>query len=454
MGISNWFHPATKASPPDDLRSALFDALDDEDYEAAVHLINRNGDRIRAEFKSWMTVPVDIRADPVRPNRYGHALVTIARLFENSGDASLMRLLQGEASDNPIVRWQEAMERADKLIGDRHPDEAVQLLRDAIDGMTGFTGTAVDQFRPKLLGRLGNALAQLGDTAEAIRVTREALELCQRSGDEEGVQVYRRNLEFLGGHDIEAPGGQRMRVVFLDSDGRTLTRKELGGTGSVRWEMRQLEPIDPEAERLHTEGRAAGARGEHAAAIALFSEAAERDPRWAYPVYDRAFAHLCEQHFDAALDDYRKALELSPSGFFVARTAVDMLTREAAGEFPRGLYAAFAMLEHMPREQQESIAGQMVEKFPSHAPAWELRARLLTDPAAKLDAIEHGLAARPDPDVRGALLVQQAMALNTVGDSTRALEILDPLTSSVGDSLATYANATIFAAFIRGQKTN
>jgi hypothetical protein len=166
-------------------------------------------------------------------------------------------------------------------------------------------------------------------------------------------------------------------------------------------------------------------------------------------VYDRAFAHLLKHEFDAALADYRKTLELSPLGYFVAAAAADMLTREAAGEFPDGLYAAFAMLEHMPADEQRHVAGQLVSQFPSHAPAWELHARFLEDPSDKLAAIERGLLARPDPDTRGSLLVQKAFALHATGEREAAWEILAPLASNVGDSPTTHVKACIAAAVIR-----
>jgi hypothetical protein len=170
-------------------------------------------------------------------------------------------------------------------------------------------------------------------------------------------------------------------------------------------------------------------------------------------VYDRAFAHLLRGEFDDALTDYRKTLELSPLGYFVAATAADMLTREAAGEFPVGLYAAFATLEFAPPDEQRSIARQLVAQFPSHAPAWELHARFLEDPSDKLAAIERGLLAHPDPDTRGSLLVQKALALHASGERELALEILDPLTGAVGDSATTHVHAHMAAAIIRSAET-
>jgi predicted TPR repeat methyltransferase len=119
----------------------------------------------------------------------------------------------------------------------------------------------------------------------------------------------------------------------------------------------RVHNVDPEAQRLHEEGRVAGGKGDYDTVIALFTKAAARDPTWPYPVYDRAFMHLLKQKFDAALVDYRKTLELSPLGYFVAATAADLLTREREGEFPPGLYAAFAMLENMTDEQERRRDG-------------------------------------------------------------------------------------------------
>jgi hypothetical protein len=130
-----------------------------------------------------------------------------------------------------------------------------------------------------------------------------------------------------------------------------------------------------------------------------------------------------------------------------------LLIREAAGEFPAGLYLAFAMLEHIPKEQQQSIAEQLVERFPSHAPAWNLLAIGIQDPSAKLTAIERGLAARPDPDTGGSLLILKAVSLHALGQTTSALELLESLREAP-DSLSTQAKATITATAVRSSLTS
>jgi tetratricopeptide (TPR) repeat protein len=290
----------------------------------------------------------------------------------------------------------------------------------------------------------------MGDKDEAIRVTREALELCKESGDAEGVQAYTRNLQTMGAPEFaQSLGDAGFHIVFHDADGRVLSSDEVSvASGTIRFEVRSGRNIHPEAQRLHEEGRATGARGDHSGAIVLFNQAAAIEPAWPYPVYDRAFAHLLMREFDAALVDYRKVLELAPKGFYVAAAAADLLIREAAGEFPKGLYYAFAMLEHMPAEQQQSIAGQLVEQFPSHAPAWSLLANSIQDPAERLTAIERGLQARPDPDTRGSLLIRKALTLRDLGQTTSALELLASLSGTAG-SLSTQAKATAAAALVR-----
>jgi tetratricopeptide (TPR) repeat protein len=457
MAISDWFPSRSTLSRPDDLRAALFDALERKDYERAMRLINDNSDRIRSDFRSWTTPPESLGGNEDALSRYVNTLMTIARVFEKSGDASLRIWLEGGGRDgpNPLTQWTEALEQAGQLTESGQAAEAVVLLRATLENIATTTGTGVSRYRARCLGSLGAALHKVGNTSEAVRVTREALEICRQAGDDEGVKAYTKNLTVIGSFEIaDSRSGHRFNVVFQDSDGRTLLPEELPGpTGRCTWQVRDARSPHPDAQQLHEQGRAAGQKGDHDTAIALFTKAAKLDPSWPYPVYDRAFAHLLKHEYDAALADYRKTLELSPPGYFVAATAADMLTREASGEFPPGLYAAFAMLEHMPREQQQSIAAQLVEKFPSHAPAWAEHARFLENPSDQLAAIERGLLARPDPDTRGSLLVQKALALHASGKRELALKILDQLTGAVGDSLTTHVEAVLAAAVIRSAAT-
>lgn len=457
MGILHPFRKRDGSSRHEDLLQALLDAVERQDVSALMALINENSDAIRTQFRSWTKVPESIRNDPTALDRYGRTLFTVASLFDREGDSSLMECLTGRDRDNPIAEWVQDLERADSLISNGQATEAVPLLRAMLELAGTLSGPAVGPMRARALGRLGIALSKTGDSAEAIRVTREALELCEQAGDKEGIKAYQTNLTVLGAYEIAQRNGtgRRLVVVFFDSNGNVLTPEDLSTTtGTIRWEVRFLGERNREAERLHDEGRAAGAKGDYDVAISLLTQAADLDPAWAYPIYDRAYSHLLKQDFDAALADYRKALELCPQGFFLAAQNADMLAREMAGEFPRGLSLPVAMLADMPREQQQSAAEQLTHKFPSCAVGWDIHVNFIKDPAVRLAAIESGLAARPDADTRGSLFVKKAMALEQLGETARAIEILKPLTEHIGDSISTHAKAYVMLAVIRGKHGN
>ena len=437
MGTFDWLARRRPPEPPPDLREALIAAYSAQQYEALADLINANVSAIRESFPGWTTVPSQIRHDAEALDRYARTLFAIATAFERAGDASLMTRLRG---GRQFIEWGNELDAAKKLLDEERAAEAVPLLA----SFDGLSGNGVAYYRPRVLGRLGVALAQTGDKREAVRVTTEALELCRAAGDEEGIRTYTTNLDILGTFDIPANDGTdaNMTVACRDEQGHTLTLDELQTVGgTVKWEVRGAASVPPEAERLHREGRAAGARGDYETAASLLTRAAELAPSWPHPYYDRAFTHLLQDDFEAALRDYRKTMELAPGGFFTAEVAVDTLTREATGEFFSGLYAAFAMLEHMPVDQRRAIVAQLVEKLPSFAPAWNEHADSVTDPVQRLEAIEKGLAARPDRDTRGFLIIKKAMTMSALGDTDGAARLLHQLASDSSAPANTRAGA-------------
>jgi len=453
MGLFDRFRKYGSPSS-EDLRDALVDAFGRQDSSALIDLINENRDTIHAEFRSWAKAPESIRTDPAAVDRYARTLFMIASLFERTGDSSLMKILAGPDGDNPIIHWQKDLERVDGMLEHGQAANGIPILRAMLETVNQLSGPGADGMRARTLGRLGHALSETGEKSEAIRVTRDALEICRAAGDEEGVKTYQNNLMALSAYEIPERDSRRGRIslVFTDAEGRTLTPEEvLQARGKIRWEIRFDGPLNPDAERLHQEGRAAGAKGDFDRAIALFTQASALNPDWPYPIYDRAFSHLLKKEFELARVDYRKVLELSPKGFFKAAETLDMLDREAAGEFPAGLSIGIATLPDMPADMQRSIAEHLVEKFPSCPAGWQTHANYLEDPTARLAAIASGLAARPDPDTRGFLSVNKALVLADQGRVDEAIAILKPLTESIGDSIPAHAAAYVALAMIRSR---
>lgn len=232
------------------------------------------------------------------------------------------------------------------------------------------------------------------------------------------------------------------RIIFRSEDGREVTANDLAdATGTFKYEIMDTTEIPAKANELHQKARQLGAAGEYEQAIELLAQAQSLAPEWPYPVYDAAFTYLMMRDFEKAREFYKRTVDLSPRGFFTALTALDTLEREAAGDLPEGTYAAYVSLEWIDSpEQKAELVAALIERIPTFAPAWKEHALLCDDPSNRLASIEKGLAANPDAETKGILLINKAVTLDEQGDNQGAVEILGNL---VLDPKTTFGNEHI-----------
>jgi tetratricopeptide (TPR) repeat protein len=210
-----------------------------------------------------------------------------------------------------------------------------------------------------------------------------------------------------------------------------------GLSGPFQYEILGKSNVPAEAESLHKQARLAGEAGDYKNAIALLKRASNLAPAWPYPVYDMAFTYLLMKDAENAREHYRKTVELAPRGFFTAITALDALDREAKGDLPAGTYLAYVSLEWMDDAGKKADAiRQLVKRLPGFAPVWKEQVILADTDAEKLAAIEKGLAANPDGETKGILLINKALVLDRSGDRDGAIRLLGELAL---DPAATYA---------------
>jgi tetratricopeptide (TPR) repeat protein len=208
-------------------------------------------------------------------------------------------------------------------------------------------------------------------------------------------------------------------------------------TGTFRYEILGKSNVPSEAESLHKQARQAGAAGDYEKAITLLERASSLAPAWPYPVYDMAFTYLLMKDAEHARKHYRKTVELAPRGFFTAITALDALDREANGDIPAGTYLAYLSLEWMDDAGKKAdFVQQLVKRVPSFAPAWKELAMQADTDADQLAAIEKGLAANPDGETKGILLINKALIMDRSGDRDGAVRLLGDLAL---DPTSTYA---------------
>lgn len=241
-----------------------------------------------------------------------------------------------------------------------------------------------------------------------------------------------------------APAGS---VVFRSPDGRVLSREELKNvSGTFKYEIVGGEAVPDEARALHQQARDAGSRGKYDEAIALLQRASTAAPRWPYPVYDLAFTYLLKEDYENARLYYRKTLELSPRGYFTAITALDTLERERKGDFRPGLYLAYVSLEWMDDSSgRADVVRQLAERQPAFAPGLKERALLAEDDEERLQWIEKALAANPDGETKGILLINKALVLDRRGEKEAAVKLLGELALDPTSTFATehLAKATL-----------
>jgi tetratricopeptide (TPR) repeat protein len=418
----------------DELRDALFEAVTASNTRVIKKLVTSHLERTIALFPTWKILPPTVRSDPSQTKRWAEGLMTVASVVAALGNDSLIAQLYGKPEENIIVSWQDAFlaAQADENAGNHAL--AIETLEQMLEKTSGLTGTAVDDLLPKTYGLLGTAYYRAGQQERARAFTSRAREHCARIGDREGVEIYSANLRM-----IEQSGG----LVFRDAHGRLMTAEEVqAATGILHWEFHDVSNVPTEAVALHQQGREAGARGDYDQAIALFTKAAELASDWPYPVYDRAYTRLLMEDFDSALADYRKTSEMAPRGFFTTLTAVHTLNREQKGDLPRGLYLSYLMLEPIhDAKERRFLLQQFLDKCPGYAPAWQKLANLAEGDGERLRAIERGLAADPDPETKGMLLLNKALTLFGSGDGEGGVELLRTLVMDQESTLATEALA-------------
>jgi len=418
----------------DELREALFEAAGASDAALVSKLAADHLERIVGLFPAWKTVPPAVRSDPRQLERWAKGVLGVAHAVALLGDDSLLEQVLARPEDDVLRPWGNAYLAAQADVEARDYASAIKSLEQVLERNAEVAGTGVDDLRAKSWGMLGIAYFRAGNKEQARACTLKARDLCARIGDDEGIEIYTEHLKIID------QGG---RLVFHDEQGRLLTPAEVhAATGKLYYGLQAAIDVPPEARALHDQGRQAGERGDYEQALVQFTRAAELAPRWPHPVYDRAHTHLQMDNFDAALADYRKTREMVPRGFFTTLTAIHTLLREERGDLPRGLYRSYLVFEAIQDANEKRLFLQeYLEEHPGYAPAWKELAYLTEDKSEQENAIERGLAADPDPETKGMLLLNKALGLIGSGQREAGTERLRALANDPESTLATEALA-------------
>ena len=202
--IVSWFSFRRKGLSDDQLRTALFDFVASGDTRNVESLVSRHRERVAALFPSWTTVPLEVRADPLRTKWWAGGALGVAKIAAQLGDESLMAQLLGREDDNILITWQSALRSAQaEATRDRYAS-AIHILEDILERTKGLTGTGVDDLLPKSYGLLGTAYWRAGNRDIGRTYLVKAREYCERIGNDDGAKTYSTNLR-----TIDAAGQKR-----------------------------------------------------------------------------------------------------------------------------------------------------------------------------------------------------------------------------------------------------
>lgn len=240
-------------------------------------------------------------------------------------------------------------------------------------------------------------------------------------------------------------------ILYKDAKGNVLTIDDLKDfSGTIEYEILDDVEVNPEANRLHQEGRELAGQGKYEESVEKLKAAMALQPEWAYPPYDLAYTYSLMGDDSSALKYYEITDSLRPQGFFTCKTALWSLRAERDGKFPAGMYMTFMEIEWVNDDREKmAIAQMIVDSFPAYAPAWMELSHLRDDYFSRMDAIEAGLAANPDPETKGIMLINKAAIYYAQGMQEEAVEILgeiifDPEATGSNRELAKTTLKTFF----------
>jgi tetratricopeptide (TPR) repeat protein len=305
---------------------------------------------------------------------------------------------------------------------------------------------------------LSQARFDVGDMDQALSHGRNALTLCEKAGDLDGICAYLNSLHDIRryqGDSAEAANladrlsevlAQRQDPVGAKEWSRAARRYREGEplcrivivVGDRAYEVEDVPRVVDQTVRFEfrrnrlalgccnervQRGMEEGSRGRAPEAWQYFQEAAALDPFDPSPHYQAAVALMTLERPERAVEELRRTEELAP-GWFQCRSDLWLAEQVASGSLPYAAYSALrALQDHQPTSELLSLAELSTRKC-DIALLHHQHGRILGAlgrPADAARAHRKGLSLPSDPDLRTRLLVSLASVIEAGDDRRRLL---------------------------------
>jgi len=435
-----------------------------------LRLCRAHRDAIRQHFAGWANLRAYEGVDAKDRNQVQfiiNGLGKTAQLFRDKlGDSSLWDRMVGPPESSPFTRFQKALEQAKKLAAELEYQQAIDLMTNCLIEIKDLQGSGADNMRAYGHGMIGVAMFNSNRAGDAMPHFHQALSLCMKLGDREGVGVYLRQLydahrylaqsreaaeyadrlaEFhKGAADEElwrlrgalVRAGEPLLRMVAERDGRVTELSQLSTIeGAVRFLLERNRPTLAPASVLCRKGNELAGQAKYDEALGFYRDAARADPYDPDPHYQAGITLLLLQRYPEAIEEYEKVNALAPGWFHIGSdlwVAQELLAGRLTHE---AFFAAWAF-ENVAMEPGEKLKliDQVIARFPQFSHLYLQRGLALEALDRKQEAIaalDQGLATDPEPDIHSRLLAQRA-ALSGQADQRRLFsEILEMPTANM-----------------------
>jgi tetratricopeptide (TPR) repeat protein len=450
------------ALDPDELRRLLWETASRGDEAGLERLSRQHRATIVQHFPAWRKVPDEVRTDPARLEGYIQAMAAVGRLFaQRLGDPSLLQSLTGDPATNPLARWQQELEKAQKEMEELHYAETASRLADLLIDVRGLKGSGVDAYLPVTYGLLGECYFQTGQADKAVAPTEQAQALCRRSGDSEGTVTYLGNLYEIHRYRgaaaaaaetateladcLEQQGqadeaaryrrqaelvrhGEPLCRVIVNLDGRRLELDDLlhGKPGRVQFAYERNRLTLRPCSAWTTQGEKLAGQGRFEGALQLFEQASAADRYDPQCRYQAGLTLLYLQRYAEAVTAYEET-EDRAAGWFHCRSNLWLARQMLAGKVSHEVFQMWHVLQDGPLnpQQKATLAEKALRQAPDLALLHQLYGKSLLAlgqrPAAE-KVLRRGLDCAEEPDIKTRILVDLAAVVADAGEKRRLLE--------------------------------
>ena len=444
------------------LREALIDAALTQNQKVLQGLFSRHRRGLLQNCGEWTKAPESIRNNKAAITRYADGVIAVAIALANLGEPALLEKLQGGGPEqNPMTRWQGILSQAKGLVDEWKYDQAHSLLENHLLDSRELIGTGVDRFRSITLGMIGQCHFHRGEVESSLGPVQAALQICEQSGDLEGVVAYLHSLTDIRrylGQSVEAAalmdrlaelntrmgnsadshiwagraavvraGEPLCRVlVVVEGRGYEVENAPVGGDMHVTFIFERNRLSLGRSNALVNKGAELGSTGRTEEALAMFRQAAPLDPFNPEPHYQAGVGLLELGRAADAADEFRTTEELAP-GWFQCRSDLWLAQQIAAEALGPEVFTVLRALQDGPGtpQQKAPIAEKAVSRF-EHVAPFHLQQGIVQSALGNSDralrAFRKGLEVAQEPDVRTRLLTQLAGVLPAGAERTAILK--------------------------------